>query len=506
MEHRERKTGVLLHITSLPSQYGVGDLGDEAYKFVDSISDKGISLWQILPTGPTGFGDSPYAARSAFAGNELFISPKALYLKGWLDIDDVLVKANENERVDYGEARKLKMPMLFKAAANFLTKGEKEDLEDFAAFRKEEGWWLEDYALFQALCAKYNDSRWFSVWPKDLRIREKKAMDKARKEQKSLVDIYCVLQYFFYTQWDKLKKYANEKGVEIVGDIPIFVASDSVDAWTNTKLLQFDENCVQEASAGVPPDAFSATGQLWGNPLYAWDEMEKDGYAWWIKRIKANFRLADIIRIDHFRGFEAYWRVPKGEDTAMNGEWIKGPGQKFFDRIKEVFGSDLPIIAEDLGVITPEVEALRDDNHLPGMKILQFAFGFDDEGEFDTTNEYLIHNIGEVSVAYTGTHDNNTTIGWYNSLDDRTKDVIRRYFECSDNEVLWKMIRALLMSNAMYVVFPMQDILGLGEEARMNVPSTCGTSNWSWKMKKEDITSPSLEGIKYYSKLYGRSK
>ena len=280
MEHRERKTGVLLHITSLPSQYGVGDLGDEAYKFVDSISDKGISLWQILPTGPTGFGDSPYAARSAFAGNELFISPKALYLKGWLDIDDVLVKANENERVDYGEARKLKMPMLFKAAANFLTKGEKEDLDDFAAFRKEEGWWLEDYALFQALCAKYNDSRWFSVWPKDLRIREKKAMDKARKEQKSLVDIYCVLQYFFYTQWDKLKKYANEKGVEIVGDIPIFVASDSVDAWTNTNLLQFDENCVQEASAGVPPDAFSATGQLWGNPLYAWDEMEKDGYAW----------------------------------------------------------------------------------------------------------------------------------------------------------------------------------------------------------------------------------
>ena len=234
--------------------------------------------------------------------------------------------------------------------------------------------------------------------------------------------------------------------------------------------------------------------------------MEKDGYDWWIKRIKANFRLADIIRIDHFRGFEAYWRVPKGEDTAMNGEWVKGPGQKFFDRIKEVFGSDLPIIAEDLGVITPEVEALRDDNHLPGMKILQFAFGFNDEGEFDTTNEYLIHNIGEVSVAYTGTHDNNTTIGWYNSLDERTKDVIRRYFECSDNEVLWKMIRALLMSNAMYVVFPMQDILGLGEEARMNVPSTCGTSNWSWKMRKEDITSPSLEGIKYYSKLYGRSK
>ncbi|MGN1164733.1 MAG: 4-alpha-glucanotransferase [Candidatus Ornithospirochaeta sp.] len=505
MDKKVRKTGVLMHITSLPSQYGVGDLGDEAYKFVDSISENSISLWQILPTGPTGFGDSPYAARSAFAGNELFISPKALYMAGWLDLGDVLSKARESDRVDYGEARRLKMPMLFKAAENFLTSAEEKDMKDFKAFRKKEGWWLEDYALFQALCAKYNDSRWFKVWPEELRVREEKAMAKARKEQKGLVDIYCVLQYFFFTQWAKLKEYANAKGVEIVGDIPIFVASDSVDAWTNTKLLQFDEKCVQTASAGVPPDAFSATGQLWGNPLYDWDEMEKDGYAWWIERIRANFRLADVIRIDHFRGFEAYWRVPAGEDTAMNGEWIEGPGQKFFDKVKEVFGDDLPIIAEDLGVITPSVEALRDDNNLPGMKIVQFAFGFDAEGEFDTTNDYLLHNFPKKCVAYTGTHDNNTTVGWYNTLDDRTKDAVRRYFECSDSEVLWKMIRALLMSSADWVIFPMQDILGLGEEARMNVPSTCGTSNWSWKMKPSDITSPSFEGIKYYSRLYGRS-
>ena len=251
-----------MHITSLPSQYGVGDLGDEAYRFVDSISDNGISLWQILPTGPTGFGDSPYAARSAFAGNELFISPKALYLAGWLEVEDVLQKAPPSERVDYGEARKMKMPLLFKAATNFLSSASEEEMASFKAFRKEEGWWLESYALFQALCAKYNDSRWFLTWPKELRTREEKAIKKAEKEQKTLMDIYCVLQYFFYTQWDKLKKYANEKGVEIVGDIPIFVASDSVDAWTNTELLQFDENCVQTASAGVPPDAFSATGQL----------------------------------------------------------------------------------------------------------------------------------------------------------------------------------------------------------------------------------------------------
>ncbi|MBQ0072380.1 MAG: 4-alpha-glucanotransferase [Spirochaetales bacterium] len=504
MDTTVRRTGVLMHITSLPSQYGVGDLGDEAYRFVDSISENGISLWQILPTGPTGYGDSPYASRSAFAGNELFISPKKLFIAGYLDIEDAVKKAPTNERVDYGEARSLKMPMLFKAASTFLATAEKKDMAAFKAFRKEEGWWLEDYALFQSLCAKYNDSRWFSVWPKELRVREEKALKKAIKEQRTLIDIYCVLQYFFFSQWKELKTYANEKGVQIVGDIPIFVAGDSADAWTNTKLLQFDENCIQEACAGVPPDAFSSTGQLWGNPLYRWEEHEKTNFAWWIKRIEANYKLADVIRIDHFRGFEAYWRVPAGEDTAMNGKWVKGPGQKLFARIKEVFGDRLPMIAEDLGVITPEVEALRDDNNLPGMKILQFAFGLDEKGEFDTTNAYLLQNCTPCSVAYTGTHDNSTTVGWYKTLDEGTKDYVRRYFECADEEVLWRMIRHLMLCPSKWVIFPMQDILGLGEEARMNVPSTCGTSNWSWKMKEEDITSPSFGGIKYYSKLYGR--
>lgn len=503
MKHRERKTGVLLHITSLPSQYGVGDIGESAFRFIDSISENGITLWQILPTGPTGYGDSPYAARSAFAGNELFISPKSLYIDGLLELEDVLVKAAENERVDYAEARRIKMPLLFKAASNFL-RAEKND-DDYLSFKKENAWWLDDYALFQALCARYNDSRWFSVWPKELRVRDEKALGKARKEEKNLIEIYSVLQYFFYKEWAKMKSYANEKGVKIIGDIPIFVASDSVDAWVNTPLLEFDENSVQTASAGVPPDAFSSTGQLWGNPLYNWKEMEKDGYRWWMKRIKACLKLSDIIRIDHFRGFEAYWRVPQGEMTAEKGKWMKGPGQKFFDCVKKELGPELPIIAEDLGIITEGVEKLRDRNNLPGMKIMQFAFGFRDDGSFDTTNEYLIHNIPELSVAYTGTHDNNTTKGWYKSLDERTKDIVRRYFECSDDEVLWRMMRALMMSSSMYVIFPLQDILGLGEEARMNVPSTCGTSNWSWKMKEEDITSPSFEGIKYYSTLYGRA-
>ena len=499
-----RKTGVLLHITSLPSEYGVGDLGDEAYRFVDSLEKNKVSLWQILPTGPTGFGDSPYSARSAFAGNELFISPRKLYLEGLLDIDDILVKAKESERVDYGQARSIKMPLLIKAAEAFLALP-KEDQKEYKKFRKDNAWWIEDYALFQSLCDKFNDSRWYLSWPEELRVRNEAALKKAFKSEKKSVDIYTVLQYFFYSQWAELKSYANEHSVEIIGDIPIFVAADSADAWSNPVLLQIDENGQQEASSGVPPDAFSATGQLWGNPLYRWEEHKKTNFDWWKKRVNSCLTLCNYIRIDHFRGFEAYWEVPQGEETALNGKWVPGPGQDFFDAIIEELGSDLPIIAEDLGVITPEVEKLRDDNNLPGMKILQFAFAFNDDGSFDTTNAYLPHNIIKNCVAYTGTHDNNTTVGWYNELDDRSKDYIRRYFECGDSEVVWRIIRVLMMSNAMWVIFPMQDILSLGADARMNVPSTCGSSNWSWKMKKEDIASPSFGGIKYYSELYGRA-
>lgn len=503
MNSEIRKTGVLLHITSLPSEYGVGDLGDWAYRFVDTLEKNKVSLWQILPTGPTGFGDSPYSSRSAFAGNELFISPKKLYLEGYLEIEDLWIKAAKSDRVDYGEARRVKMPMLIKAAENFLALPAKEKKE-YQAFREENGWWLEDYALFQALCDKYNDSRWYFAWPKELRLRDPEALKKAAKSEKKKIDIYTVLQFFFYKQWNELKIYANEHSVELVGDIPIFVASDSADAWSNPVLLQIDEDGQQEASSGVPPDAFSATGQLWGNPLYRWEEHKKSGFDWWKKRVAACLKLCNYIRIDHFRGLEAYWEVPQGEETALNGKWVKGPGQEFFDALNAEFGDDLPIIAEDLGVITPEVEKLRDDNNLPGMKILQFAFAFDDDGNIDPENAYLPHNIGRNSVAYTGTHDNNTTAGWYSELDDRTKDYVRKYFECADHEVIWKIIRILMMSHAMWVIFPMQDILSLGSEARMNVPSTCGTSNWSWKMKEEDVASPSFAGIKYYSELYGR--
>ena len=498
-----RKAGILLHITSLPSDYGIGDLGESAYKFVDLLSSNSVRLWQMLPVGPTGYGDSPYAARSAFAGNELMISPRLLYLDGYLELDDVMDKALPSERVDYGEARKLKMPMLRRAAENFLK--ENRGNKDFETFRTKEGWWLEDYALFQVLADEYNDSRWFLSWPKSLKMRDEKALEKVRREKKHEIDVYVVLQYFFCKQFTDLKAYANEHGVLLIGDIPIFVAGDSSDAWSHRELLQIDENGEQEASSGVPPDAFSADGQLWGNPLYRWSEHVRTGFRWWIDRFKKNLELFDIVRVDHFRGFEACWEVPKGETTAKNGHWVKSPGQELFDALRSELGSDLPIIAEDLGVITPEVERLRMDNGFPGMKILQFAFAFD-EGDWQTGNAYLPHNIEKLSVAYTGTHDNNTTRGWYEELDDGMKDYVRRYFECSDDEVLWEAIRALMASPALYAIFPMQDILGLGSDARMNVPSTCGTSNWSWHMNKEDLETKSLEGLKYYAHLYGRDK
>lgn len=501
----KRKVGVLLHITSLPSPFGIGDLGDEAYKMVDSLKRNGISLWQVLPTGPTGYGESPYAPRSTFAGNELFISPTLLYKDGYLSEEDISIDFTNSDRVDYNKVREVKMPLLFKAANNFLSKTKGKKREEFENFRKEEGWWIEDYALFQSLTCKYNDSRWFLKWDDNLKKRKEETLSKAREENKSLIDIYCVLQFFFFKEWSKFKSYANKSGVRLIGDLPFYVASDSADAWVNTSLLSFDKYGNQKESAGVPPDYFSLTGQLWGNPVYNWKEMEKDGYSWWIKRIKSTLRLVDIIRIDHFRAFESYWSVPSSEKTAENGKWIKGPGQKFFDKLKEVLGENLPLIAEDLGVITDKVEKLRDDNALPGMKILQFAFGFNNDGTFDSKNAYLPHNTIPNSVLYTGTHDNDTTLGWYKKLDERTKDIIRRYFECSDSEVVWKMIRSSLMSSSDMVIIPMQDILSLDSDCRMNTPSTCGTFNWSWKMKEEDITSQSLSGIKYFSSLFGRA-
>ena len=500
---RTRKTGVLLHITSLPSEYGIGDLGENALSFAEELGRHSIGLWQLLPLGPTGFGDSPYSARSAFAGNELLISPKELYKDGWLKLEDVLRQVPSTSRVDYGGARELKLPMLRKAADKLLSSSG-EAKRAYKSFRGENSWWLEDYALFQALCDKYNDSRWFLAWPEALRDREEHAMAEARARLEHEVSVYCALQYFFHVQYQKLKDYANGLGVKLIGDIPIFVAYDSADAWSHRDLLMLTPEGKQEGMAGVPPDLFSATGQLWGNPTYRWDKHRETGFAWWIERFKENFKLYDIVRVDHFRGFEACWEVPAGSETAETGEWVKSPGQEIFDALRKVIGEDLPVIAEDLGIITPEVEALRLSNGFPGMKILQFAFGLDDDGGWITDNAYLPQSSTELSVFYTGTHDNNTLRGWYEELDDKLKDYIRRYFECADTDIVRSCERALMMTNAIWVIFPMQDILNLGAEARMNVPATCGSSNWSWRMLPEDIHTTAWEGIGYYTKLYGR--
>ena len=484
MNKYRREAGVLLHPTSLPSDWGVGDMGENAFAFVDKLKDARVHLWQILPLGPAGAGDSPYAARSTFAGNEILIDVVSLYKEGYLEVEDIVGKKVESERVDYVKARELKFPLLEKAARKFLEKSNRS----YTAFKKKNSWWVEDYALFQVLCSVYGDSRWFRKWPKALKVREEKALEEARKKYRNEIELWIVYQYFFHTQWSKLKKYANESGIRIIGDIPIFVASDSVDAWVNTKLFKMDEKFNQKVSSGVPPDAFSSTGQLWGNPVYDWAEHERTGYKWWVDRLRETLKLVDIVRVDHFRGFAACWEVPARHKTAMRGKWVPGPGQKLLDAFKSALGEDLPLIAEDLGVITPDVELLRDSNDLPGMKILQFAFS-SWGGQLDTSNYYLPHNIDENSVVYTGTHDNNTNRGWFESLDGGTQDVVRRYLECDDSAVCYKMVRAALMCRSKWAICPMQDVLGLDGSARMNVPSTCGTSNWSWKMSRDMLES-----------------
>lgn len=499
---KDRYMGVLIHPTSFYSPFGVGDLGDEAHAFIDIASENKIRLWQVLPLGPTGFGDSPYAPRSTFAGNEILIDLKNLYLEGYLELEDIMVADDDSERVDYGKARQVKFPLLRKAAKAFLKTAKSNS--GYQEFLKSESWWLNDYALYQVLCEKFNDSRWFSSWPIELKNRVPSALEKVEKENREEIEIWTVLQFFFRTQWLELKGYANEKGMKIIGDIPIFVAPDSVDAWTNRNLLKIDENGNQEASSGVPPDAFSSTGQLWGNPLYRWSEHEKTGFAWWISRLKETLKLCDIVRIDHFRGLAACWEVPSGEETAINGKWVKSPGRKLLEAAKEALGGELPIIAEDLGVITDDVIELRDGFGLPGMKILQFAFARNEEGELDADNPYLPHNIGRDSIVYTGTHDNNTSVGWYSELSDEDKDLVRRYFECPDDQTIWQMIRHMMMTNAKYAVIPMQDLLMLGSDARMNTPSTCGSSNWSWKLRKNELYSPNWSRIHYLIKLYGR--
>ena len=494
----KRLSGILLHPTSLPSPYGIGDLGQAAYDFIDFLEKSGQHLWQTLPLTPTGFGDSPYQGFSAFAGQPLLISPRHLVELGFLEENDLCDCPVENEtRVDYGTIIPWKTALLKKAFHAFEQQASADILVAFESFIKDNAYWLTDYALYMA-CKDLHEGREWLAWKEEYRTptptTKAKLLDTLNKE----MQYYYFLQFIFQEEWSALKKYANERDVQIIGDIPLFISLDSADVWANQELFQLDSEGYPTVVAGVPPDYFSATGQLWGNPLYDWNVQKKDGYQWWVARVRHQLQLCDYLRIDHFRGLESYWAVPYGEETAINGKWLPGPGADLFFAIEDALGKGLPIIAEDLGIITPEVEALRDQFEFPGMKILQFAFDSEEESTF------LPHQFTTVNcVCYTGTHDNNTTKGWYASASEYSRDKVRCYMNTDGSSIHWDFLRTCLGSIATYAIIPMQDVLGIGEEGRMNTPGV-GTDNWAWRYTKHALSDGLAEGLKKITRIYGR--
>ncbi|MGM0507952.1 MAG: 4-alpha-glucanotransferase [Fusobacteriota bacterium] len=492
----ERSSGILLHPTSLPGDFGIGTLGKEAYDFVDFLIESGQSLWQTYPLGPTGYGDSPYQCFSAFAGNPLLIDLKKLVEDSLLKEKDLETDMNfSDDKVEYGDIINFKYPLLKKSFNNFQNHESDLEIAKFERFCEKNSTWLVDYSLFMALKDHFNGKPW-NNWEEDIKLRKPKAMKKYHEKLHVDIKFHKFIQYLFFKQWEELKNYANQNYIKIIGDIPIFVAFDSADAWSNPELFLFDKDRNPTGVAGVPPDYFSETGQLWGNPLYDWDKLKENNYSWWVDRIKANLEISDIIRIDHFRGFEAYWKVPADEDTAINGEWVKGPDKDLFDAIENELG-ELPIIAEDLGLITPEVEELRDYCGFPGMKILQFAF---DSGE---ENDYLPHNYVKNCVVYTGTHDNDTIKGWYDKAKSEDKEYVDNYFYYKGEDVCWNFIRAAWASTAVMALAPLQDLLRLGSEARINTPGKA-SGNWQWRFKKGDITEQMKKDLKNLNELYSR--
>ena len=491
---KRRSSGILMHISSLPGPYGIGDFGKGAYDFVDFLECASQKEWQILPLGITGFGDSPYQNFSVFAGNPYFIDLEEFFQKGYLNKEDIALHplGDNPERVDYGLLYKNKTALLRIA----YKRAKKEINRELEAFYEKEKTWLRDFALFMAIKKAHNDVSWLK-WPQEYRNINSRAVLDFERENQDEIYFHIFVQYFFFKQWKALKNYANKKNIRIIGDIPIYVAEDSADLWRHHGLFKVDENLYPLTVAGCPPDAYSETGQLRGNPVYDWEAMERDGYTWWIDRIRASFEMYDMVRIDHFRGFEAYWEVKYGSSDAVNGKWTKGPGYKFFERIKEELG-ELPIIAEDLGFLTDEVYELIGKTGFPGMKVLQFAF------ESGAESEHLPHNYTRNCVVYTGTHDNNTIIGWVKKAGKRELLFARDYLKLSFEEGFnWGFIRGAFSSTADTCIIPMQDYLGLGDEARMNTPSTLG-NNWVWRMKEDALTDELAEKIAKLTRIYGR--
>jgi 4-alpha-glucanotransferase len=494
-----RSSGILLHPSSFPGRYGIGDFGDAAFEFVDFLVQAGQSWWQILPLGPTGYGDSPYQSFSSFAGNVLLINPDYLVRDGFLPAAAVQdVPHFPPKMVDFGWVIDYKTKLLAQAHEHFKEKGTAVQHAALDQFCQEQASWLDDYALFMALKAHHveHEGGVWNTWPTDIAQRKPKEIKAWREKLADDVARHKFLQFVFWQQWTAVKTYANEHGIKIVGDMPIFVAFDSADVWANPDKFYLDETGAATVIAGVPPDYFSATGQRWGNPLYRWDKMKENGYAWWVARLQMAFTQADIVRIDHFRGFEAYWEIPADEPTAVVGQWVKGPYMDFFDAMREQLG-DLPLIAEDLGVITPEVEALRDRYDFPGMKILQFAFG----GERNST--FLPHTYEHNCVVYTGTHDNETIVGWYQNADESERDHIRRYLGVSGQDIAWDMIRLAMMSVGDTAVIPLQDMLNLDNSARMNFPGKVG-GYWGWRYPRGVLTDALAYRMRELAFLYGR--
>jgi len=472
-----RSSGILLHPTSLPGPYGIGGIGSEARRFVNWLAACGQRYWQILPLAPTGFGNSPYMSYSAFAGNPLLIDPEDLLALGLIDKDDLepceVQRAGWGQSVvDFEGAAAYKARLIETALGN-VDRLDDEGKVDYEEFCAAEGWWLDDYALFMALKEVNGDLPW-PQWAAGVALREPPAIAAHTRELQQRIQFYRLGQYLFACQWAALKRYANDRGVHILGDLPIYVSADSADVWAHPNLFRLDADGNPAVVAGVPPDYFSATGQLWGNPLYDWDAMARTDYRWWINRFRRALAGVDLVRIDHFRGFESFWEVPADEKTAINGRWVEGPGYKLFDAVERGLGG-LPLVAEDLGIITPAVEALRDHYGLHGMRVLQFAF------DGDARNTHLPHSCTRTSIVYTGTHDNDTTVGWFATAPDWVRRNARDYLNLHDSEPIhWALVRAALATVANVAIVPLQDLLGLGTEARMNTPSTA-EGNWSWR-------------------------
>lgn len=492
----ERSAGILLHPTSLTGPFGIGDLGPQAHRWIDFLSEVGCGLWQILPLGPTGYGDSPYQSFSAYAGNSYLISPELLLKDGLLHSNDLVeIPDFPPGKVDFGVLIPWKIGLLDRAFIQFQQDSPKKLSAEFIEFKSKHSFWLDDFSLFMALKEAHGDGSWVD-WPQKLRTRDTQAIQEARGKHSTAIQRQEFRQFIFQRQWASIREHAKKENILIIGDIPIFVAHDSAEVWARPELFNLDQMGNPKAVAGVPPDYFSETGQLWGNPLYRWEIHQADGYSWWMKRLSAVLNRVDIVRLDHFRGFAGYWEVPFGEVTAVNGRWVDGPGEDFFSMVEQTLG-DLPIIAEDLGVITPDVVAMRENFNLPGMRIVQFAF------TGDPNETFLPHNHEKHGVVYTGTHDNDTSRGWYERVPEQEKSFYRRYLNRDGSQVAWDMIRAAWGSVAVFALAPMQDFLNLGNEARMNYPGN-PSGNWTWRMPDSALNEPLGTAIQEINYLYGR--